>query len=279
MIPTPCLYAIIRFCPFVETEEFANAGIIMMAPEQRFFAFKLMTRRHARVTNFFEQLDGAVFKNAMHNLKDELERAGSMLRQHGFDRRYKYDDVGFAKNLFGEIIRPREAVIKFSGARGVLADDPKLKLDELYGYYVERDFVTREYKETVLERTMRKWLYHAGVGNRFDRIEVGNDEYHATFPFVEQRGTELLKAIKPLNLSQDQPSKILDHGGQWLFRIQTLKRKQLLPRKVLFAVEGPDSGGARGRAYEEIVGNLEESGATVLPYEQKNRILNFVAVC
>lgn len=34
-----CQYAIVRFAPFVETEEFANVGIIMIAPKQRFFGF------------------------------------------------------------------------------------------------------------------------------------------------------------------------------------------------------------------------------------------------
>ncbi|CUI04102.1 DUF3037 domain-containing protein [Massilia antarctica] len=276
MMNIPCLYAIVRFCPFLETEEFANAGIIMIAPEHGFFAYKLITRRHARVTNFFEQLDGAVFKTAMQNLKEEFERAGAMLRQHGIDRKYQLSDAEFAKSVFAEIVRPREAVIKFSKIRGVLADDPAAKLEDLYGYYVERDFVTKEYREAVLERTMRRWIFDAGMANKFGRIEIGNEEYHATFPFVEQNGTELVQVVKPLNLAQDQPSKILDHGGQWLFRIQTLQRKRLLPTRVLFAVEGPDGQGPRQQAYADIVGNLRDSGATVHSYSEKEQIMRFV---
>ncbi|MDM5178241.1 DUF3037 domain-containing protein [Massilia sp. DJPM01] len=272
----PCLYAIVRFCPFLETEEFANAGIIMIAPEHGFFAYKLITRRHARVTNFFEQLDGSVFKTAMQNLREEFERAAAMLRTHGIDKKYKLNDVEFSKSLFAEIVRPREAVIKFSKVRGVLADDPETKLEDLYGYYVERDFVTKEYREAVLERTMRRWIFDAGIASKFDKMEVGNDEYHATFPFVEQDGTRVVQAVKPLNLAQDQPSKILDHGGQWLFRIHTLQRKHLLPNRILFAVEGPDGQGPRHRAYDDIVGNLRDSGATVYSYSEKEQIMRFV---
>jgi hypothetical protein len=277
MNKTPCLYAVVRFAPFVETGEFANVGIVLMDPERRFFGFKLMGRRHARVTHFFEQLESQVFRATMNTLRDELERTRGLLRQHGFDKRLKSNDVDFAKRLFKEIVRPRETVVKFGELRAILAEEPGATLEELYGHYVERDFVTRKYQEAVLERGMRKWLWQAHIAERFTKLEVGNDEYHATFPFVEKRGELPVKAIKPLHLTHDQPSKILDHGGQWLFRIQALKRRNMLPDKVLFAVGGPADDGARGKAYNEIVDSLKATGVDVLPFSSKAQILDFVA--
>jgi hypothetical protein len=273
----PCLYSIVQFAPFVETGEFANVGILMIAPEQGFFAFKLMGRRHSRVTHFFEQLESHVFRSTMNALRDELERAGRVLRESDFDRRRKSNDIEFARRVFLDIIRPRETVIKFSEPRAVLVDDPGVKLEELYGHYVERDFVTRKYQEAVLERGMRKWLWQARIADRFTKLEVGNDEYHVTFPFVEKREERLLKAVKPLHLAQDQPSKILDHGGQWIFRLNTLKRKNFLPEKVLLAVGGPkEIDGPRRKAYDEIVDTLKDTGVTVLPFLAKEQILEFV---
>jgi hypothetical protein len=257
-----CLYAIVRFCPFVETGEFANVGIVMLVPQQRRLAFKLMTRKHARVTNFFEQLDGSVFRAVIGGLREELDRASRMIKGG-------VADVETAKALFNEIVRARETVIKFDAVRPILVEDPAVALEDLYGHYVERDFVTKEYRETILERAMRRWLNAAGLGDKFDRLEVGNDEYHAVFPFVEGAGPIKLTVIKPLNLAQDQPSKILDHGGNWLFRVQTLQRKGLLPQKVLFPVEGPRDDGPRDKAFREIVGELTAAGATVLNYDDK----------
>lgn len=275
MKKTPCLYSIVRFTPFVETGEFANVGIIMMAPERRFFEFKLMIQRHARVTHFFEQLEAKVFRAAMRNLQEELTRAAALLRQHGFDRRLKVNDVEFARGLFLEIVRPRETVIKFSEPRAVLAEDMKETLAELYGHYVERSFVTREYQETVLERGMRKWLYQAKIADRFDRVEVGDDEYHVTFPFVERHADRPVKAIKPLHLAHDQPTRIIEHGGQWVLRINQLRRRRFLPDRVLFAVQGPTADGPKGRAYDEVIEGLRETGVTVLPYVDKEDILAF----
>jgi hypothetical protein len=273
----PCLYSIVRFAPFVETGEFANVGVIMIAPEQRFFDFKLLIQRHSRVTHFFEQLEPKVYRATMRNLREELTRVAGLLRQHGFDRRLKVNDVEFAKGLFTEIIRPRETVVKFGEPRAVLAEDMGATLDELYGFYVERNFVTREYQEAVLERGVRRWLYQARIVDRFARLEVGDEEYHVSFPFVERRDEQPVKAIKPLHLAHNQPSKILDHGGQWLFRVGQLKRRNLLPERMLFAVQGPTADGARERAYQEIVGSLRDTGATVLPYTDREHILQFAS--
>lgn len=275
MKKTPCLYSIVRFTPFVETGEFANVGIIMMAPEQRCFEFKLMVQRHARVTHFFEQLETRVFRATMRNLDEELHRVAGVLRRRGFDKRLKTNDIDFAKGLFAEIIRPRETVIKFSEPRAILADDMKETLAELYGYYVERSFVTREYQETVLERGMRRWFFQARIGDRFDRVALGDDEYHVTFPFVERRDDHAVKAIKPLHLGQDQPTKIIEHGWQWVLRVNQLRKRKHLPDTVLFAVQGATGDGPKGRAYDEVVNGLRDTGVTVLPYADKEDILTF----
>lgn len=125
---------------------------------------------------------------------------------------------------------------------------------------------------------MRQWLWRARIAERFTRMDVGNEEYHAPFPFVEKRGGTVIKAIKPLNLAQPQASKILDHGGQWLFRVNALKKRGLLPCKVLFAVgPPPDEETPQRRAFEEIVGSLQETGVSVLPYSHKADILEFAA--
>jgi hypothetical protein len=104
---------------------------------------------------------------------------------------------------------------------------------------------------------------------------LGNDEYHVTFPFVEQHEDHAVKAIKPLHLGHNQATKIIEHGGQWLLRINQLRKRKKLPDSVLFAVQGPQEDGSKGNAYREIVGGLQDAGATVLPYADKDSILAF----
>ena len=207
-----CQYAIVRFAPYVETGEFANVGIVMIAPKQNNFIFKLETRRYARITRFFEEMDSRLYIESMKAINLELSRIQGMLKNHTFANNGN-QSIEFAQQLFNEAVRERESIVRFSEPRVTLTTDPKLKLDELFAYYVERNFVTKEYRETVLERGVQKLLRQVNIANRFQRTTVGDDTYHRTFPFVEQIDKETVKIIKPLNLGHKEPSKIIDHGG------------------------------------------------------------------
>jgi len=270
-----CQYAIVQFMPFVETGEFANIGVVMMEPKERYFGYKLQTRRVKRITHFFEDLDASVFRNTTNGLKIELDRFHNTLKAHGFDRRLKTNDVGFATGLFAEVIRPRETIIRFSEPRAVLTDNPKETLKKLYDFYVERDFVTKEYRETVLEKGVRNLLLDAQVGERFHKQRVGDHEFGVPFPFVELHNKKPTRIIKPLNLGHDDSTKILEHGGKWEFRIRELKKRNVFPARALFAVEGPAGKGRLQNAYDEVLEMLRDTGIEIVPYHRQEAILEF----
>ncbi len=272
---TACHYSIVRFLPFVETGEFANVGVVVFAPGARFFGFKLLVNRHARVTNFFEQLDAKIFRMAMRTFREELERVSQLLKPLGTDRRLKVLDKEGALRFWAEIVKPRETMIRFSESRVVLAEDVRGKLQELFDFYVERNFATREYQEQTLERGVRGWLRDANLQTRFFPARVGNDEYHAQFPFVELDNERPVKIIKPLNLGYADASRIIDHGGQWVVRVNALKKRGLLPADVLFAVDGPQDVSARAAACGEVIDELQGLGVTVAPYADRQAIIEF----
>lgn len=272
---TACHYAIVRFMPFVETGEFANVGVVMFSPGARFFGFKLLGTRYARVTNFFEQLETRAFRTSMYTLREELQRIDVVLKPLGTDRRLKSLNREGALRLWAEVIKPRETMLRFSESRVVLTDEPKPKLRELFEYYVERNFVTREYQEQILDRGVRGWLRDAKLLEQFHAGRVGNDEYHAQFPFIAGPDEKPEKIIKPLNLNHAEASKIIDHGGQWIVRVNALRKRDLLPARVLFAINGPDDFTARGKARREVVDELENAGVIVAPYGRAVDVIAF----
>lgn len=274
---TACHYAIVRFTPFIETGEFANVGIVLFAPGERFFGFKLLINRYARVTNFFHELDSKIFRTSMKMFRDEMERVADMLRQVGADRRMKPLDRDGAIRLWEEIIKPRETMLRFSQPRLVLAEDCETKLRDLYNFYVERNFANKEYQEKLLDRGVSGWLREARLLDRFHSARIGNDEYHAQFPFVSGNEEKPDKVIKPLNLNYADAAKIIDHGGQWTVRLNALKKRGLLPAKLLFAVDGPNDQTMRGMAMHEVVEELTKAGAIVVPYGLSAPIIEFAA--
>lgn len=266
-----CHYAIARFAPFIETGEFANVGVVMFAPGARFFGFKLLGNRYARVTNFFEGLDTKVFKSSLTGLQEELARILDLFQQPGMLS--KENQIA----VWTDLIKPRETMVRFSEPRIVMASDYQTKLLELYDYYVGHNFATKEYHEKLLERTVTGWLRDAGLQNKFHPARIGNDDYHAHFPFVAGPENHPESIIKPLNLNHADAAKIIDHGGQWLYRLDALKKRELLPPQVLFTVQGPapDESSPRGRAKNEIVTELRSRDVLVIPHGSASSIIEF----
>ena len=140
-----CRYSIIRFTPHVETGEFANIGIILAAPRAGFLDYRLETRRHARVTSFFDTLEPEFFRKAVTALTRELDRVRKMLPvTNNTQSRMDLGSAEPSARLFAEVTREREGLINFSDSRVVLSDDPQKTLDKMFGHYVERNFGLRD---------------------------------------------------------------------------------------------------------------------------------------
>jgi len=269
-----CQYALLRFRPFAETGEFANVGIVLLAPEARFFGFRLLNR-YGRITQFFKELDKKVYLNGRELFKEELERFAAQLRKLALDGRKTVPDVRLAVDLFAELVRHREAVLQFDERRIVLADDPKAKLNALYDFYVERNFVTKEYQERLLESSIRKLLLRAQVGENYRQEKLGDADFAVNFPFVRMDKGNAERVIKPLYLAQTDTTKIITHGGQWVDKIRRLRKRQVLPDNVMFPVTAPIFDTRAYRAFEEIRDDLAAERVQVVTANNDQQILEF----
>lgn len=272
-----CQYALLRFRPFVETGEFANVGIVMMAPEARFFGFRLL-KRYGRITQFFHQLDRKVYLDGRELFKEELDRFTGELRRLALDGRKTQPDIPLARNLFTELVRPREAMLQFAEQRVVLAENPKEKLAQLFDHYIERNFVTKEYQERLLESTVRKLLFRGQMGTQYRPEKIGTPDFTVNFPFVLMADGKAQRIIKPLYLAQGDTTKILNHGGQWVDKIRRLRKRNALPKDVLFPVTAPQTDTKAYDAFTEIRDDLVTIDVQVVPANDESGILKFATV-
>lgn len=272
-----CQYALLRFRPFIETGEFANVGIVMMAPEARFFGFRLL-KRYGRITQFFHQLDRKVYLEGRELFKEELDRFAGELRRLALDGRKTQPDIPLARNLFTELVRPREAMLQFAEQRVVLADNPKEKLVQLFDHYIERNFVTKEYQERLLESTVRKLLFRGQMGTQYRPEKIGTPDFTVNFPFVLMADGKAQRIIKPLYLAQGDTTKILNHGGQWVDKVRRLRKRNALPKDVLFPVTAPQTDTKAYDAFTEIRDDLVTIDVQVVPANDESGILKFATV-
>ncbi|MCA0188404.1 MAG: DUF3037 domain-containing protein [Proteobacteria bacterium] len=271
-----CHYALLRFRPFAETGEFANVGVVLMAPDAGFFGYRLLTH-YSRITRFFHQLDRGIYLRGRGLFKQEIERFAADLRRLALGDGHATLDRPLAGQLFAEFVRPREAMLQFDDQRIALADDPQAKLDALFDHYIERNFVTREYQERLLETMVRKLLVGRQLGAAYRADKVGNQEFTVNFPFVHRHDGRADRIIKPLYLAQDDSTKLLTHGGQWVDKVRRLRKRDALPEAVLFPVKAPARDTKPYQAFEEIREDLQATGVTVVAANDEESILQFAA--
>jgi hypothetical protein len=250
-----CQYAIIRFLPYAETGEFANVGVVLACPATGYLEARLMPpRRTGRITGFFEQLDRRIYREAMAYLKEELTRVGNLVADRGPGQ------PTFVQQAFAGLVRPREALLRFSETRVILAEQPADTLHKLFSTVVERDFADKSYHDQWLERGVRETLRKAQLRQYFQPEDIGNQDLHIRVPFVHRYEGRPQLAIKPLDLAKDEPNQVYDIGARWVGRVQLLQRHQLLPGSMLFAVSMPDAKHERAHAaVEEILGDLRRT--------------------
>ena len=179
-------------------------------------------------------------------------------------------------HLFAEIVRPREAMIRFDDTRVILTDNPADKLNELFEHYVERNFATKKYQEKLIERQVSQALKQADLMKLYTPKILGNNAYQVRFPLVKMLNAEAQKIIKPLHLAQEDPTSLYDHGWEWVGKIRKLKREHFLPNAVLFAVNTPNVESAECyAAFTEIMDELKNQNVKVIPYDDTEELIKF----
>lgn len=266
-----CRYAVVQFTPYSETGEFANVGVVLLCPTTKYFGFRLQTRRYKRVTGFFDELPKDVYLRAMQVIKAELQRVGDVVA--GAPESGQAD---YLRQVFDSLLHPREAIVRFSAPRVVLTDDPAVELAKQFDHYVDRSFASPEYVEHAIEKRIKALLGSLELKQPFKPARVGNDDVYVKFPLVQQRGESVAKIIKPFNLNQKELMGIYDHGATWLQRVKLLRKHNLLPHDVLFAVSGPSEADVkRYAAFSEIQRELLAEDVICVDEQAHHRIAEF----
>lgn len=268
-----CRYAIVRFMPYIETAEFANVGIVLACPETGFFDFRMELRRHGRITAFFEELNPDIYKQSARNMLNELCRLRDLVNNSPEEMVVRAEVI---RNIFGALTHPREAMIRFGEVRPLLASEPKESLDDLFNHYVRRTFVTPPYVEQSMARRIQALLTEIPLVAPFKREQIGDDQIHVNFPFVQRVNDQVAKIIKPLNLAQQDANQIYNHGDAWLQKVRRLRKRGLLPHDLLFPVAAPPrSDDKRFQAYDEICLELSDAEVRCIPEDDQSGLREF----
>ena len=220
-----CNYTVIQFQPYPETGEFVNIGVALITSTGEFH-HKIEMRKSKRVTDFFYTLDKTLFTNARAEINQELDRIESAIARK----------PELAIPFFKALISPRETMIRFQVPGSMMIKDGETAINYLFDHYVNLSFATKEYEQQNLERQVGKLLEPAHLKKLYKDARVGTSTYSVRSPFVRMKQEEPTQAIKPLDLTQEDSTKILDQGAIWMGRLETLNRHKQLPEDTIIIV-------------------------------------------
>ncbi|MGH9656257.1 MAG: DUF3037 domain-containing protein [Bryobacteraceae bacterium] len=114
-------YVVIRIVPFVEREEFFNAGVILFCPQRRFLSARVHLDTE-KLKAFAPEFDGEDVKQRLQAIQKVCagdETAGSIAQLSQRAR-------------FHWLIAPRSTIVQVSPAHSGICDEPESALERLF---------------------------------------------------------------------------------------------------------------------------------------------------
>ncbi|MDD5090019.1 MAG: DUF3037 domain-containing protein [Candidatus Wallbacteria bacterium] len=273
-----CNYAVIRFLPYSETQEFVNIGVAIMCPQTGYFDYKMEQRRRDRVRNFFPELEPDIFIIGRRNFKDELCRVKKMLSVNDVNkgRQTFFDDRTMAEFFIG-MTKSKESLFRFGNPGSVLTADPQKEMVRLFNLHVGRQFAQREeYQEEVMRKHLERDFRDQNI-IEYVKAHLGVEDYSVSFPFVRDAGSGkgMVRAVKPLHLAKDDPTKIYEHGDAWTSKIYRLKKLGYKPDRFLFTLKLPAENNHCIKAANEVCEQLHDLKARWCLLGETKTIIEF----
>ena len=278
MKKTVCNYAVVRFMPYPETEEFVCVGVVLFCQTANYFDYKLEMKRRGRILKFFPELDTNILVRGRLIFEQQLRHVRKLFGCEDNASQMKLDfKDSFATAVFKDLVRPRESLFRFSGISTVLTDDPAAELDRLYQHYVFRQFVQKdEYQETVMTKRLQALFRERAVQGYVEQTFMAG-MYKFAMPFVRGNlsSPNELRVIKPVNFTQSETTRIIDHGDLWCRRMERLFTLDVCPGQVLLPVKTGQTDKTRADAANEMCAQLRRLGVQVIEFARQNDILRF----
>jgi hypothetical protein len=259
----------IELMPYQDQGEFCIVGVFAVNAERRELSYKILDRQKTkRLTGFFPEMERVIFTQTLKSVHDEWEALAKMFNQGGNTKELEIMHGVPGSDIFSAITHPRGGMIRHQSRGVTLVDDIDDWLEQAFTKMVmRRNLKTILPEEQKLTRQVGDYLKQLKIKKHWKEHKVGNEIYHAQFPFAHiPAGEETVdSAIKPLYLGHDSSTKIMDHGDTWLQKVRRLNQFKLMPETLIFPVERPsDENSERYEHADIVINDLRREGVHVL---------------
>jgi hypothetical protein len=202
---------ILRYVHDVVTGEFANIGVVLYAPEQRFLEARFATS-YERLNAIFLKIDHLHFRALMRYMANRFEELSGEIRE-GLHIR----PVNALAEIVKQILPPDDSSLQWSQQGGGITDDPSRVLSELYKRMVER-FIAGATQISRNDEEMAK-SFKAKLGRLATRLSektIETKDYQYDFQFAWKN--DIWHLYEPVSFDLVDPNSIREKANRWLGR-------------------------------------------------------------
>ena len=203
---------ILRYVHDVVTGEFANIGVVLYAPDQRFLEARFATS-YERLNAIFLKIDHLHFRGLMRYLGNRFEELGAEIR----DDLHVPPPVNALSEIVKRVLPPDDSSLQWSQQGGGITEDPARVLGETYQRMVER-FVAGA---TQLGRSREEIVkpFKAKLGRMVEKLSektIATRDYQYDFQFAWKN--DVWHLYEPVSFDLVDPNGIREKANRWVGR-------------------------------------------------------------
>jgi hypothetical protein len=201
----------LRYLHDVVTGEFANIGVVLYSPEQRFLEARFTTS-YERLNAIFLKIDHLHFRALMRYMANRFDEIAAELRDG-----LHVAPVTALKEIVCQVLPPDDSSLQWSEPGGGFTEDAAATLDELFKRVVERYVAGAEQASRTDEEIAKP--FKARLGKTADKLaekRIETKDYQYDFRFAWKN--DLWHLYEPVSFDLVDPGSIREKANKWLGR-------------------------------------------------------------
>ncbi|MGD0253184.1 MAG: DUF3037 domain-containing protein [Verrucomicrobiota bacterium] len=201
----------LRYVHDVVTGEFANIGVVLYAPEQRFLEARFTTS-YERLNAVFLKIDHLHYRALMRYMANRFDEIAADIRDG-----LHVPPVTALNEIVRQVLPPDDSSLQWSEQGGGFTDDLAKTLDELYKRFVERYVAGAEQVSRSDEEIAKP--FKVKLGRKAEKLAektIETKDYQYDFRFAWKNN--IWHLYEPVSFDLVDPGSIREKANKWLGR-------------------------------------------------------------
>lgn len=239
----------LRYVHDVVTGEFANIGVVLYSPEQRYLEARFTTS-YERLNAIFLKIDHLHYRALMRYMANRFEEIAAEIRDG-----LHVPPVTALTEIVRQVLPPDDSSLQWSEQGGGFTDDPSRTLGELFKRFVERYIAGSEQVSRTDEEIAKPFRARlVKVATRLSEKKIVTKDYQYDFRYAWKN--DIWHLYEPVSFDLVDPNSIREKANRWLGRGVALSEARE-NFKIHFLLGEPRKDGTR-EAFENALHLLQK---------------------